>query len=175
MRARDLPSVRLATRAAQDNHTPPSSTREAGDDRNRGIDHVRASAFVSGAGLDDGGTPITPADIGFGITAKDVTGANVVTSRGLDAITGKFDYITNTFGSLTVTNGKTPFVAGTNGTLSDLNTSAQLMTGNRVSKLGNIQSDDNFMKLSFNVATLPQYFSPTTAFSAVITLTPVTF
>ena len=49
------------------------------------------------------------------------------------------------------------------------------MTGNRVSNKGNIQSDDNFMKLSFNVATLPQYFSPTTGFSAVITLTPVTF
>ena len=129
----------------------------------------------SGAGLDDGGTPITPADIGFGITAKDVTGANVVTARGLDAISGKFDYISTTFGSLPVNNGKTPFVPGTNGTLSDLASSAQLMTGNRISKLGNIQSDDNFMKLSFNVATLPQYFSPTTAFSAVITLTPVTF
>ena len=128
-----------------------------------------------GAGLDDGGTAMTSSDIGFGITAKDVTGANVVGARGLDAITGKFNYIATTFGSLTVTNGKTPFVAGTNGTLNDIIASAQMMTGNRISNKGNIQSDDNFMQLSFNAATLPQYFSPTTGFSAVITLTPVTF
>jgi len=46
------------------------------------------------------GTPITPADIGFGITAKDVTGANVVSARGLDAIT-KIRLHHHTFGSLT--------------------------------------------------------------------------
>src|SRR5947208_16959010 len=81
----------------------------------------------AGAGLNDGGTPITSADIGFGITAKDVTGVNVVATRGLDAITGKFDYITTAFGSIPAINGKTPFVAGRNGTLNDINTSAQLM------------------------------------------------
>ena len=129
----------------------------------------------AGAGLDDGGQPMTSSDIGFGITAKNVAGGNVVGARGLDAITTKFDYITTAFGSLTVPNGKTPFVAGTNGTLADIVASAQLMTGNRISNKGNIQSDDNFMLLSFNAATLPQYFSPTTGFSAVITLTPVTF
>lgn len=129
----------------------------------------------SGAGTDDGGQAITPSDIGFGTTAKDVTGANVVTTRGLDSITGIFDYITTAFGSLPVTNGKTPFNGTTHGTLNEIIVGTQVMTGNRISKLGNIQSDDNFMKLSFNVATRPQYFSPTTAFSAVITLTPVTF
>jgi hypothetical protein len=135
-----------------------------------------AAAFTNaGAGLNDGGTPITPSDIGFGITAKDVGGANVVTTRGLDAIPGNFDYMTTTFASLPVTNGRTPFDGTTHGTLNEISSSVQVMTGNRISKLGNIQSDDNFMKLSFNVATLPQYFSPTTAFSAVITLTPVTF
>jgi hypothetical protein len=129
----------------------------------------------AGFGSDDGGQAITASDIGFGITAKNVAGANVVTARGLDSIDTRFDYITTTFGSLTVTNGRTPFNGTTHGTLNEIGTSTQLMQGNRISKLGNIQSDDNFMLLSFNVATLPQYFSPTTGFSAVITLTPVTF
>lgn len=128
-----------------------------------------------GAGSDDGGAPMTASDIGFGITAKSVAGANVVAARGLDAITGKFDYTVTAMSSLSVPNGHTPFVVGTNGTLNDIIASAQLMTGNRISNKGNIQSDDNFMQLSFNAATLPQYFSPTTGFSAVITLTPVTF
>jgi len=50
----------------------------------------------------------------------------------------------------------------------------QVVTGNRISNKGNITSDDNFMLLGFNVAALPQYFTPTTGFSAVITLTPST-
>ena len=139
--------------------------------------HLNAAAVFTnaGPGPDDGGFAISAADIGFGIVAKDVLGASVVSPRALDSITGKFNYTVTPMSALTVTNGKTPFVAGTNGTLNDIATSAQLMVANRVSKLGNIQSNDNFMLLSFNVATLPQYFSPTTAFSAVITLTPVTF
>jgi hypothetical protein len=135
-----------------------------------------AATFTnSGPGAVDGGTSISASDIGFGITAKDVSGASVVSARGLDAITGKFDYITTAFSALPVTNGKTPFDGTNHGTLNEISSSTQIMTGNRISKLGNIQSDDNFMLLTFNAGTLPQYFTPTTGFSAVITLTPVVF
>jgi hypothetical protein len=47
--------------------------------------------------------------------------------------------------------------------------------GTRISKKGNIITPDNFVKLTFGAATLPQYFTPTTGFQAVITLTVVTF
>ena len=77
--------------------------------------------------------------------------------------------------ALPVTNGMTPFVANTNGTLADIAIPKQLATGSRVSKKGNIQTNNNFLKLTFGVATLPQYFTPTTGFQAVITLTAVTF
>jgi hypothetical protein len=141
--------------------------------------NAAANFTNTGAGTADGGVSISPSDIGFGITAKDVALSNVVSSRTNDLIPTMFDYRTTTLGSFSTSalaiNGKTPFVAGTNGTLNDIGTSAQVMTGNRISKLGNIKSDDNFMLLSFNVATLPQYFTPTTGFQAVITLTPVTF
>lgn len=128
----------------------------------------------SGAGLDDGGQAITPADIGFGITAKDATGTKMATGH-TDTLTAKFDYTTTGFAALPVTDGLTPFVAGTNGTLNDIIASTQIIQGSRVSKLGNINTQENFLKLTFGAATLPQYFSPTTAFQALVTLTIVTF
>ena len=36
---------------------------------------------ITGAGLDDGGSPITAADIGFGITAMDATGTKMATGH----------------------------------------------------------------------------------------------
>src|SRR5436853_948953 len=133
------------------------------------------SVFTNaGASPDDGGSPISPADIGFGITAKDATGTKMATGH-TDTITAKFDYTTTGFAALPVTDGLTPFVAGTNGTLNDLTASTQIIQGSRVSKLGNITTQENFLKLTFGAATLPQYFSPTTAFQALVTLTIVTF
>ena len=136
--------------------------------------NAAATFTISGAGSADGGTSIAASDIGFGITAKDISGTNVVSARSNDLITVKFNYITTTFGSLAApNNGKTPFVLDTNGTLNDLSASTQVMTGNRISKLGNILSTDNYMLLTFNAGTLPQYFTPNTGFQSVITLTPV--
>ena len=133
------------------------------------------SVFTNaGASPDDGGSPISPADIGFGITAKDATGTKMATGH-TDTLTAKFDYTTTGFAALPVTDGLTPFVAGTNGTLNDLTASTQIIQGSRVSKLGNITTQENFLKLTFGAATLPQYFSPTTAFQALVTLTIVTF
>jgi hypothetical protein len=133
------------------------------------------SVFTNaGAGADDGGSAITPADIGFGITAKDATGTKMATGH-TDTLTAKFDYTATGFAALPVTDGLTPFVAGTNGTLNDIVASTQIIQGSRVSKLGNINTQENFLKLTFGAATLPQYFSPTTAFQALVTLTIVTF
>ena len=113
--------------------------------------------------LDDSGLPITAADIGFGITAT-LQPLNS-TGRPADSIDPLFDCSTG-FG--TVANGHMTF---TKATLNDLLTSKDILTGHRISKSGNQQSDDNFLTVSFNAATLPQYFTPNTGFSAMVTLT----
>jgi len=128
----------------------------------------------NGAGTIDGGDSIATSDIGFGITAKDASGS-LVTSTYSDTITTKFNYVSTPFSSLSVTNGTTPFVAGTNGTLADIASSTQIIQGTRVSQRGNIQTNSNFVKYTFGAATLPQYFTPTTGFQAVVTLTVATF
>jgi len=135
------------------------------------------SVFTNaGAGAADGGQAISPADIGFGITAK-TTGA--LTAAGhTDTFTAKFNYTAtgfNGFAALAVVDGLTPFVAGTNGTLNDIVASTQIIQGTRVSLKGNINTQENFLALTFGAATLPQYFTPTTGFQALVTLTIVTF
>src|SRR5947208_978452 len=122
----------------------------------------------AGAGTPDGGDSIAATDIGFGVTTRDATAANMAAGH-TDTITTKFDYTTTAMSALPVTNGLTPFVAGTNGTLNDISSSAQIAQGSRISKKGNIQTNNNFLLLSFGVATLPQYFTPTTGFQAVVT------
>jgi len=129
---------------------------------------------ISGAGSADGGQAITASDIGFGITAKDATGSRVATGH-TDTIAAKFDYTTTAMTALPVTDGLTPFVAGTNGTLNDIVASNQIIQGSLVSKQGNINTQENFVSLTFGAATLPQYFTPNTSFQAVVTLTIVTF
>jgi hypothetical protein len=128
----------------------------------------------AGAGVAAGGDSIAASDIGFGITAVTATGANIATGH-TDTLTGKFDYTTTAMSALPNPTGTTPFVAGTNGTLNDISASTQVVQGTRISKKGNIITPDNFVKLTFGAATLPQYFTPTTGFQAVITLTVVTF
>jgi hypothetical protein len=128
----------------------------------------------AGAGTADGGDSIAATDIGFGIAALDATGSNVAGPR-TDTITPIFNYISTAMSALPVSNGLTPFQAGTNGTLNDIASSTQVVQGNRISTKGNIQTNNNFVKLTFAVATLPQYFTPTTGFQAVITLTAVVF
>jgi hypothetical protein len=122
---------------------------------------------VSGPGADDGGSPITLSDIGFGVTSLVTTGANVATGH-TDTIVSKFNY---TSAWPTVTNGLTPFVAGTNGTLNDITADTQILSGSRISAKGNISTNNNFILLSLGVATLPQYFTPNTTFSTTITVT----
>jgi hypothetical protein len=123
------------------------------------------------ADADGGGDHITAADIGFGINATVGTGANVVTRS--DTVTDLFDYLTTNVNALTVTNGLTPYVVATphKGTLADISGGAQVIAGNRISKKGNILTDNNFLLLTFGVATLPQYFTATTGFQADILLT----
>lgn len=128
----------------------------------------------SGAGADDGGASISPGDIGFGIIALNASGSRVAAGH-TDSITTKFDYRSTGFSGLTVNNGLTPFVAGTHGTLADLATGSQIIQGSRISTKGNLNTQDNFLQLTFGSAALPQYFSPTSGFQAVVTFTVVTF
>jgi hypothetical protein len=124
----------------------------------------------NGLGSADNGDTIALGDIGFGVTAVANTGANVAGggSRS-DAVVAKFDYTASGFPS--PANGLTPFVAGTHGTLNDITSNTQILNGPRISRKGNISTNDNFILVTFGIATLPQYFTPNTDFSTTITLT----
>jgi hypothetical protein len=128
---------------------------------------AQASALsVAGAGSADGGDTISLADIGFGVTTLTLTGANVVnTGSRTDAIAAGFDA---SGGWPTATNGLTPAFTKT---LNDTTTATQILSGARISKKGNLLTSDNFITVQFGVATLPQFFTPNTGFSSVITLT----
>ena len=127
------------------------------------------SLSFTALGATDGGDTIAPTDIAFGITTLANTGANVANSgTRSDAIVGKFSY---TGGYPAVTDGLTPFVAGTNATLNDISSNTQILSGSRISVKGNISTSTNFLLATLGIATLPQYFTPNTDFSATITLT----
>jgi hypothetical protein len=122
---------------------------------------------ISSPASADGGSSITLNDIGFGVTAIDATGTNVATGH-TDSIVSLFNYSS---GFPAVTNGLTPFVGGTNGTLNDLTSSTQILSGSRISAKGNLSTNNNFVLVTFGIATLPQYFTPNSGFSTTITLT----
>jgi len=124
----------------------------------------------TGAGAADGGSPIALSDIGFGVTAIDASGANVATGHS-DTVAGTFDY---RGGYPAVTNGLTPFTAGTNATLNDITSNTQVLNGTRISGKGNISTNNNFVLVTLGLATLPQYFTPATSFSTTVTLTIAT-
>jgi hypothetical protein len=114
----------------------------------------------------DGGDTIALTDIGFGIRSKTLTGANVANSGSrTDTIATGFDV---TGGWPTATNGLTPAFGKT---LNDIQTSAQVLNGTRISTKGNISTNNNFIDIQFGVATLPQFFTPNAGFSTTITLT----
>jgi hypothetical protein len=129
---------------------------------------AQASALsISSPAAADGGASISLSDIGFGITAIDATGANVATSH-TDTIASLFNYSS---GFPAVTNGLTPFASGTNGTLNDLTSNTQILSGTRISAKGNLSTNNNFVLVTFGIATLPQYFTPNSGFSTTVTLT----
>jgi len=127
---------------------------------------VSALGFT-GAGAADGGSSLALLDFGFGISSIDDTGANVANHSG-HTVVALFNYDPRT---ISVTNGLTPYVAGTHGTLNDIASNTQILSGPRISTLGNISTDNNFVLATLVVATLPQYFTPNASFSATITLT----
>jgi hypothetical protein len=126
-----------------------------------------ALSFTS-SGSNDGGDQIALTDFGFGISSIDATGANVANGTGHTVVT-LFDYDPR---AASVTNGLTPFVVSTDGTLNDISGSgAQILSGPRISAVGNISTDNNFILVTLAVATLPQYFTPNAGFSTTVTLT----
>jgi hypothetical protein len=123
----------------------------------------------TGLGATDGGDTMSGADVGFGITAMTNTGVNVANSgTRTDTVVAKFNYVG---GFPAVTNGLTPFVAGTNGTLNDVSANTQILSGSRISTKGNISTNNNFIAATLGLAILPQYFTPNTDFSTTVTLT----
>jgi len=128
-----------------------------------------ALAFT-GAGIADGGLAMVLGDIGFGVTAIDASGANVALTHTDTVVAGppSFNY---TGGYPVAANGLTPFTAGTNSTLNDIVTNTQVLSGTRLSKKGNIITNNNAVIATFGVATLPQYFTNDTTFSSTVTLT----
>ena len=101
------------------------------------------------------------------ISAGVPTGANVATGH-TDTVVSLFNYGS---GFPAVSNGLTPFVAGTNATLNDVTANTQILSGSRISAKGNISTNNNFVLLTLGIATLPQYFTPNTGLSTTVTLT----
>jgi hypothetical protein len=126
---------------------------------------AQASALnFSGPGSADGGASLALTDVGFGITAKDATGANVATGHTDTIVTG-YDV---GGGWPAVTNGVTPTFTKT---LNDITSATQVISGTRISARGNLSTNNNFVLVTFGIATLPQYFTPNTSLSTTITLT----
>lgn len=127
---------------------------------------AEASALVTtGLGLVEGGDTIALTDIGFGITAMTLTGVNVADSgTRADAPVAGFSVASWP----TPVNGLTPAFGKT---LNDIATPTQILAGPRISKKGNLITDNNFISITFGVATLPQFHTPNTGFSSIITLT----
>ncbi len=119
---------------------------------------------VTGAGAAGGGSPIALTDIGFGIVSITATGANVAGSH-VDTIVSGYDV---SGGWAAPTNGLTPAFTKT---LNNITTDTQVLSGTRISAKGNLSTDNNFISVVFGAATLPQFFTPNTGFSSVITLT----
>jgi hypothetical protein len=121
---------------------------------------------VTTPGLADNGDTIALTDIGFGITGLTLTGTNVAnTGSRTESIPAGFDV---SGGWPTAINGLTPTFGKT---LASIQTDTQILTGTRVSKKGNMATDNNFISISFGAAALPQYFTPNAGFSSTITLT----
>jgi hypothetical protein len=121
---------------------------------------------LTNSALADGGDDITPGDIGFGVTAMSLTGANVVnTGSRSETLPAGFDV---SGGWPAASNGLNPNYALT---LGSLNSPTQILAGQRISKRGNLITDNNFISVSFGVAVLPQFFTPSTSFAATVTLT----
>jgi hypothetical protein len=135
---------------------------------------VAGALQFTGAATNDGGDALTLSDIGFGVTATTLTGANVAnTGSRDDEITEGFNY---TSGFPSITNGKTPFLgaadASHTGNLNDITGGGlQILKGGRVSADGDLSSTDNFITVTVSLALLPQFFTPNTTFSSALTLT----
>lgn len=125
-----------------------------------------ALTFSPGGAVPDGGDTIALTDIGFGVTAMNLTGVNVVnTGSRTETLPAGFDV---SGGWPAASNGLNPTWALT---LDSITSPTQILAGQRISKKGNLITDNNFISVSFGVAVLPQFFTPTTGFQTVITLT----
>lgn len=130
--------------------------------------HVNAQATFSATPSSPagGGATIAASDIGVGITS--ITYAkNVITPR-TDSILGGLNYNP---GTVTATNGLTPFLGAASGqaTLANLAASTKILSGPKVANNENA-NPNNYLEVTMTFAVLPQFFTPAT-FTANVTLT----
>jgi len=126
------------------------------------------SATFSDPGNNDLGNYIQLSDIGFGVRSTATTGDGTDVANSTVSIINTFDYHS---GWPSITDGLTPFDGSANhGNLANAGTGgAQIFSGQRISKRGNISAANNALKVQLGVAVLPQFFTPG-AFSTTITL-----
>ncbi|MBF5043137.1 hypothetical protein FGE12_12130 [Aggregicoccus sp. 17bor-14] len=128
---------------------------------------LQAVASVTSDGGASGANALGLDDIGFGITDVGNTSANLVdttTDHTTDATTYKYDP-----SSADVSTGEVAFTH----TLQDLQAAAvDVAQGGRISKGGNVKSDNNYITVTTRYSILPQFFEPTTSdFVAVVNFT----
>ena len=113
-----------------------------------------------------GGSTITAADIGIGITSV-IAESNVIVPR-IDTILPGFNYDP---AGTSVANGLTPYRGASQGqaTIADLLTSKKILSGPKIASTINFPQP-NALTVTLKTGILPQYFTPC-SFTAVITLT----
>jgi hypothetical protein len=149
------------------------------DFRLRSNEVYKLTAQVSvGAGITKGvrtaadniARSIKTGDIGFGITAIDKSGANVVNGGAsptrTDTITATPNFADDPTTPSHVAAGKATFAA----TLHDIDSETVILQGDRISAGGDNNSTDNYLQVTVKAAVLPEYFS-SGSFSGTVTFT----
>jgi hypothetical protein len=135
---------------------------------------VMAAASAPGApsGTPDGGDTMLLKDIGFGITAIGNNGTGNLATGQTNTIATNQDYTGGNWPPAVPADGLTPFGAVANkGSLNEVASSTQILSGSRISKRGNVVTTDNYITITLGFAVLPQYFTPDTGFTTNVTLT----
>ena len=159
-------SLGVLTPANTGNVTSGTATVNMRSNKAYKVTAQSSALTITTPGATDGGDDIGLTDIGFAVTAMTLTGGNVANSGARTESAGAFAL--PVAGWPTSTDGLTPSFGRT---LNDIQTAQQILQGTRISKKGNLMTGDNFISVTFGVATLPQFFTPNASFSAVITLT----
>jgi hypothetical protein len=151
----------------------PSSTQiqfRIRSNKNNGYKVQATASFAAvNTSSPDGGSTVSAADIGVGITSLALA-ANVLTPR-TDTITAGFNYNPATVSAV---NGMTPYtgIASGRATLADILASPNItiLAGPRIGNNQNVGGAGNFITVTVTFGLLGQFFTPATL-SGILTLT----